>query len=643
LRSSRIGIDPHHLLAIGSELLDVLDEEEIARFIVGIARVALAPKLNAVLLTATGHQAEAKLFGEFGGTPLSGALSQRLESWFSRSWNGDGRFRQELSVDLDPGELGLLPAAASGLNRLLVVRIGSARRTFGAVIVGKKVPGPFGTGERMVMEMLAAQSSMALRRAILRSQLSRQTKELAFLNSVSTAVWGVLDLSRLIDSALQQMIALTEMQGGAVLLLDEEGGSLILATERGLPTEAKQLIEANPVRVGEHLPGKAAESGQLVILENAKDDERELGPFREAGIMVHVCIPLLNGVRSIGVLGLIDRRPRSFSESELTLLSQAGNEIGVAIDAVRAAAELSALEMRDTTLRRLTDIATSTMDITNVFDQVARQMKDIIDIDGLCVAINVPGEGCYEVLTLYPNMDAGVHPRPGERVPLKDGPPGEVILTGHAVVRNDLPHDGTYPRERLLAKTLGIRSTLFVPLRSSGRVIGVLMFVSRRRGCYGDGEVEAAKEVSDLLGVVVDHTVHVRAGGRIDDVTRSFIKIIREAAAGGTGHVDSDDVGLAHLIATELAAYLRNDATKPPRGQPHEFDAKRLYTKLTGRELEVLHLIARGLSNMEIAERLAVSESTVKFHVSHVLEKLSVSGRTEAAWKAFELGIVAPP
>lgn len=73
-------------------------------------------------------------------------------------------------------------------------------------------------------------------------------------------------------------------------------------------------------------------------------------------------------------------------------------------------------------------------------------------------------------------------------------------------------------------------------------------------------------------------------------------------------------------LSPEATEVLIHAATQPPR----------MDYELTEREKEVLALLAEGLHNPEIAERLFVSRSTVKFHVSSILSKLGVSSRTEA-------------
>jgi DNA-binding NarL/FixJ family response regulator len=93
------------------------------------------------------------------------------------------------------------------------------------------------------------------------------------------------------------------------------------------------------------------------------------------------------------------------------------------------------------------------------------------------------------------------------------------------------------------------------------------------------------------------------------------------------------------LLAPSVTRRLIEDfVRRPPPGQerPPAVD------ELTERELEVLRLIARGLSNAEIAARLVVSEATVKTHVNRVFSKLDLRDRVQAVVLAYESGLVQP-
>jgi DNA-binding NarL/FixJ family response regulator len=89
--------------------------------------------------------------------------------------------------------------------------------------------------------------------------------------------------------------------------------------------------------------------------------------------------------------------------------------------------------------------------------------------------------------------------------------------------------------------------------------------------------------------------------------------------------------GGSHLqpeAASELMRLTSYEAEQVDRGQ------------LTARELEVLGLLARGMTNKEIAAELVITVRTVKFHVSSILRKLEAGNRTEAASTAAERGII---
>ena len=99
--------------------------------------------------------------------------------------------------------------------------------------------------------------------------------------------------------------------------------------------------------------------------------------------------------------------------------------------------------------------------------------------------------------------------------------------------------------------------------------------------------------------------------------------------------VDRGDGLIAPAVTRSVIEEFVRRAPPPPAPAPQLAD-------LTAREHEVLMLLARGLSNAEIATRLVVGEGTVKTHVAHVLAKLGVRDRVQAVIAAYETGLVTP-
>ena len=130
-----------------------------------------------------------------------------------------------------------------------------------------------------------------------------------------------------------------------------------------------------------------------------------------------------------------------------------------------------------------------------------------------------------------------------------------------------------------------------------------------------------------------DHVVQaLRAGASgflLKDVApEDFVKAIRTVAAG--------DALIAPSVTRRL---LVRFAELPSPGD--SLHAENL-SQLTEREREVLRLVALGLSNREIAERLTLAEPTIKTHVSHLLLKLELRDRAQLVALAYESGVVRP-
>jgi len=104
---------------------------------------------------------------------------------------------------------------------------------------------------------------------------------------------------------------------------------------------------------------------------------------------------------------------------------------------------------------------------------------------------------------------------------------------------------------------------------------------------------------------------------------RELIAAVRTVAAGG--------VLLSPAVTKQV---IRQSASRPRAPVPRGLD------ELTSREQEIFRLIARGLSNAEIAQELVISDSTVKSHITHVLLKLALRDRMQLVVLAYQTGLV---
>ncbi len=176
----------------------------------------------------------------------------------------------------------------------------------------------------------------------------------------------------------------------------------------------------------------------------------------------------------------------------------------------------------------------------------------------------------------------------------------------------------------------------------------------------GEEAVEMAMEYLPdvmLMDLVMDSMGGVEATRKVKDITpRTQIVVLTSYHQDEYIFPALQAGAISYILKDVMMEDLADAVRKASRGEAvlHPRVAERViqeingakgaifnpFTELTNREMEVLRLIARGLSNSKIAEELFISENTVKGHVSNILSKLQLADRTQAAVYAWEQGLV---
>ncbi|MFD8542979.1 response regulator [Streptomyces sp. NPDC059649] len=156
--------------------------------------------------------------------------------------------------------------------------------------------------------------------------------------------------------------------------------------------------------------------------------------------------------------------------------------------------------------------------------------------------------------------------------------------------------------------------------------------------------IEATRRIAEPAGATVK--VLVLTTFDLDEYVYEALRagasgfLLKDASAAELAHAVRVVASGDALLAPNITKRLITEFSRVTRTR--RAPLKTRVGDLTERETEVLSLIAQGLSNGEIAERLVVAEQTVKSHVGRILTKLALRDRTQAAVFAYETGVVRP-
>ena len=376
------------------------------------------------------------------------------------------------------------------------------------------------------------------------------TRELAALNAIAATVSQSLDLNEVLNSALDKVLQVMDIEAGGIYLLDEEAGILNVVAQRGF---SRQFVaEIDRLKVGEGFSGQVSESGKPLVVANVSDDPRLTRLIvREEGLRSLAIAPLSHKSKVLGTLFVSTHGTREFTDQDVQLLTSIGHQVGVAVENARLFEDE---QRRAEQFRVISEVGrriTSILDINELLKQIAKLVKETFDYYAV-------GLGLIEGDEVVFRAGAGSFwdDREFQILSLKVGEvgiTGWVAETGEPLLIPDVSNEPRYFLPRL-AQAHRTRSELAVPMTSKKTVIGVLDVESDRENAFGESDLQLLQSIANQAAIAIENARLFDAEQRRAEQFR----VISEVGRGITSILSVDELlgQIAGLIQEAFDYYL---------------------------------------------------------------------------------------
>jgi two-component system, NarL family, sensor kinase len=217
--------------------------------------------------------------------------------------------------------------------------------------------------------------------------------------------------------------------------------------------------------------------------------------------------------------------------------------------------------------------------------------------------------------------------------------------------------------KNIKAGTRDLKFHATIPITVQGKKTGLINLVSKESQQLDDQQLALLNTISELVGIaiqrtrvqdayntkpslkenafneVIERVIETRIDNLLNDLQKADVLLEKKKVTGAHEAIKQSLENLEELqkqlslITGETQEHKESGKKNIPFHYPS--------SPLTARELEVLNLIRKGLSNKQIAEQLFLAERTIKFHITSILSKLLANNRTEAINNAIQRGVLS--
>ncbi len=463
-----------------------------------------------------------------------------------------------------------------GARASLAVALRKDDQFLGVFWLHRREVRPFTERQIALLQNFAAQAVIAMENARLitetRQALEQQTATAEVLQVINSSPG---DLAPVFDAMLDKAMRLCEAAFGSLFLYD--GERLLAAALRSVPDGFAEFLRQPLTPEPGTALAQVINQRRLVHWADAAAQEAyfERAPLAVAGVELGgvrtlIGIPLVKDTTLLGIFHLYRQEVRPFTDKQIALLQNFAAQAVIAMENARLITETrEALEQQTATAEVLGVINASPGDLAPVFDAMLERALHLCDVQ-------FGGLWTYDGTQANPAVLRGVPPAMAEfyRTPIRDTQGGWIYSLAHGaplVHVPDITADDAYrvrPGRRALVELGGFRSTLMVPLRKDGALLGLICLYGNEARPFTDKQIA-------LLQNFAAQAVIAMENARLITETREALDR-QTATAEILGVINSSPGDLAPVFDTMLERAMR--LCGAVLGHIMEYDGERFRT-----------------------------------------------------------------
>ena len=497
-------------------------------------------------------------------------------------------------VQSDPAYGALAVAQKVTYRSLVAVPLMRHGAPIGGITVGRARVGPFSEGQIRLLRTFAAQGVIAIENTRLFEEVQARTTELGEALEQQTASSEVLSvisssprqLEPVFKVILQNATRLCDAKFGTLFL--REGDAFRAVATHNAPPAFVEAVARDPLfRPPPDLPlGRVAITRQAAQADlYATQSYIERHPFvvnavELAGYRIALAVPMLKDDELIGSINVLRQEVQPFTPKQIELVKSFADQAVIAIENSRlfeaeqaSKRELQeSLEYQTATSEVLNVISRSPTDAQPVFDAIAESARRLCDgyrsavyrFDGTLIHHvahnNWNREGLEALHHIYP------------RPPSRETQIAQAILDNAVVHVPDLEAPSVPEQSLTLARALGYRSILAVPMLKDGKSVGAIAIVRTELGPFSERQIELVKTFADQAVIAIENT-------------RLFEEVQQKNTALTSANVQLSEALEQQTATSEILSVI---AASPTDVQPVFETIAKSAAKLCGAELSVV-------------------------------------------------------